>query len=174
MKFRGTFTSGALHENPIGYPENVVMIKGVIQQGNVVQWFAADPPTKRYSGVGSCLAYPSPSLAISGRNCGVVDATSGVYTFVCEKPNTYYANGGSLLLPPHIVIRVWDRDQWIGDDVVVLDTMLAGKELTYSPHRTGPEFYQRTTRVLTQQQLLEERCSKGEVSVRQYAEGHLM
>ena len=172
MSFEGPTASGMIHHNPAGYPKDTIMIKGTISKGNVVQWIAADPPVRRYSKPGSYLAFPSPSVAISGQNCGTTEVMSGRFTIICKKPNSYYANGGTILLPPHVTIRVWNRDQCVGDTVAVIGTILPNKGLTYDHRRTGPEYYVREKgNVRSQEQILRESTWKGEMSLRKYAEG---
>lgn len=175
MRFQGPSASGVIYENPSGYEKGTIMIKGSVREGNVVQWFAADPPARVYSKAGSYLAYPSPNTAISGRNCGVTDVTNGTFVIICKKPNAYYANGGTILLPPHVILRVWDRDRKIGDTKAVVGTIYEQKGLTYHHERTGPEFYARRNQVSRavrgQEDILRENTWKGEVSVRKYAEG---
>lgn len=175
MRFTGESASGVIYENPSGYPKGTIMIKGTVRDGNVVQWFAADPPARVYSKAGSYLAFPSPSMAISGRNCGITEVNNGTFVIICKKPNAYYANGGTILLPPHVTIRVWDRDTKIGDTKAVIGTIYEQKGLTYHHERTGPEFYSRNSYnsngVRGQEDILRNRTWKGEVSVRKYAEG---
>lgn len=175
MRFTGESASGTIYENPSGYPRGTIMIKGTVSEGNVVQWFAADPPTRIYSKAGSYLAFPSPSMAISGKNCGVTEVKNGTFVIICKKPNAYYANGGTILLPPHVTIRVWDRDRKIGDTRAVIGTIYEQKGLTYHHERTGPEFYSRNAgnskAVRGQEDILRNNTWKGEVSVRKYAEG---
>lgn len=175
VRFSGTATSGAIHRRPAGYDENTILVKGVAPGASAVQWIAADPPSRVLSKAGSYQAFPSPSVAITGNNCGVVEVIGGVYTFVCRAPNAYYANGGTILLPPHITIRVWDRDRCLGDTIATLDTMIPYKGLTYAPARRGPEFYTGNTElpVRSQQQILEARSQLTlgqEIPVRRYAE----
>jgi hypothetical protein len=178
MRFQGPTASGVIYENPSGYERGTIMIKGTTQMGNVVQWFAADPPARIYSKPGSYLAYPSPKTAISGRNCGITEVKNGSFVIICKKPNSYYANGGTILLPPHVVLRVWDRDQNVGDTNAVIGTIYENKGLTYHHERTGPEFYARNTQpyraVRGQEDILRENTWKGEVSLRKYAEGDLI
>lgn len=174
MRFNGPTASGTIYENPSGYEHGTIMIKGTTRSGNVVQWFAADPPARIYSKPGSYLAYPSPKMAISGRNCGVVDVQNGRFVILCKKPNAYYANGGTILLPPHITLRVWDRDIYIGDTNAVIGTIYENKGLTYDHRRTDPSFYakqEQTRAVRGQEDILRSRVWKGEVSIRKYAEG---
>jgi hypothetical protein len=176
MRFQGQFASGVIYENPSGYEKGTIMIKGATQKGNVVEWIAADPPTRIYSKPGSYLAYPSPSMAISGKNCGNSEVLNGTFTIVCKKPNAYYANGGTILLPPHVTLRIWDRDQLIGDTQAVIGTIYENKGLTYHHMRTGPEFYYNKLKnktVHTQQSILNKNTWKGEVSIRKYAENDI-
>lgn len=172
MRFRGPTASGVIYENPSGYEKGTIMIKGTVTRGNVVQWYAADPPARIYSKAGSFLAYPSPSTAISGKNCGTTEVSSGTFVIICKKPNAYYANGGTILLPPHVVIRVWDRDVCVGDTQAVIGTIYANKGLTYEHTRTGPEYYAQSSQqpVRNQVEKLQARTWRGEVSVRKYAE----
>lgn len=175
VSFKGKATSGVIHRHPAGYDNNTIMVKGTAPGATAVQWLAADPPQRRLSRPGSYQAFPSPSVAITGENCGVVAVTGGVYTFVCRVPNSYYANGGTILLPPHITLRVWDRDRCLGDTIATLDTMIPYKGLTYAPARRGPEFYsgQFSLPPRSQQEILEARSTVSlgqEIPVRRYAE----
>lgn len=171
MKFQSQVTSGMIHLSPPGYDDSYIMIKGVAV-GSAVQYIASDPPSKTLSRTGSYQSYPSPEMAITGRNCGIVEIVNGTYTIILKKPNSYYANGGTILLPPHVVLRIWDKDKWVGDGIATLDTMIPFKGLTYAPQRTGPEFYDgnKTLPVRTQQQILEDSAWCGEMSVKRFAE----
>jgi hypothetical protein len=172
MRFQGEFASGVIYENPSGYEKGTIMIKGTTRKGNVIQWFAADPPARMYSKPGSYLAYPSPSTAISGKNCGTTEVQNGTFVIICKKPNAYYANGGTILLPPHVNLRVWDRDTVVGDTQAVIGTIYEHKGLTYDHKRTGPEFYaNRTNAIRGQADILRSHAWNGEVSIRKYAEG---
>lgn len=175
VSFKGTATSGVIHRQPAGYDEHTLMIKGTAPGASAIQWIAADPPQRILSKTGSYQAFPSPNIAITGENCGVVEVVGGVYTFVCRVPNAYYANGGTILLPPHITLRVWDRDRCLGDTVAALDTMIPYKGLTYAPARRGPEFYAEQVGLpaRSQQAILESRSKLSlgqEIPVRRYAE----
>ena len=123
MKFQSQVTNGMVHLSPPGYDDSHIMIKGVAV-GSAVQYIASDPPSKTLSRTGSYQSYPSPEMAITGRNCGIVEIVNGTYTIVLKKPNSYYANGGTILLPPHVVLRIWDKDKWVGDGIATLDTMI--------------------------------------------------
>jgi hypothetical protein len=175
VTFSGKSTSGVIHRHPAGYDENTIMIRGTAPGATVVQWFAADPAQRVLSKAGSYQAFPSPNIAITGSNCGTVEVAGGVYTFICHVPNSYYANGGTILLPPHITIRVWDHDQCLGDTIATLDTMIPFRGLTYAPQRRDSTFYagQLGLPPRTQQQILEARSKLAlgqEIPVRRYAE----
>lgn len=171
MKFDTPYARGVVHRHPAGFDESHILVKGV-SVGDAVQYIAADPPAGRYSKYGSYQAFPSPEVAISGRNTGVVEVKNGTFSFVIPVPNSYYANGGVVLLPPQVVLRVWDRDRWMGDAVVTLDTLIPFKGLTYAPTRTGPEFYAGNEGLppRSQQKILEDSAWCGEMSVKRYAE----
>lgn len=171
MRFDGPTASGIIYENPSGYEKGTIMIKGTVASGNIVQWIAADPPMRIYSKPGSFLAYPSPTHAISGKNCGHAETSNGTFTIICKKPNAYYANGGTILLPPKVTLRVWDRDVCIGDTEAVIGTIYEHKGLTYDHRRTGPSFYASKGTNGSQQNVLKQMSWKGEVSLRKYAEG---
>jgi len=172
MKFQGKSASGVIHENPAEYPPGTLMVKGVASTGDVVEWIAADPPARIMSNPGSFLAYPSPQVAISGSNCGTAEIVNGTFIIYLRKPNAYYANGGTILLPPHITIRIWNRGEWVGDTIATLGTILPNKGLTYAPQRTSPMFYtpRDTSTPKSQEQILRDSIWRGEISVRQYAE----
>lgn len=173
--FKSTITSGVIHRHPAGYDDDMIMVKGIAPGASAIQWIAADPADRVLSKTGSYQAFPSPKMAISGRNCGVVEVVAGTYTFVCKVPNAYYANGGTILLPPHVTLRAWDNDKCIGDTIATLDTMIPYKGLTYAPSRRGPEFYagNKSLPARSQQAILESRAQiplGKEIPVRRYAE----
>jgi hypothetical protein len=176
MEFQGTSFGALLRSNPPGYPKGSILVQGTIgrqfiSRGCVVQWIASDPAECRLSRYGSQQAFPSPESAITGKNCGIMECNGGRFEFVVRRPNAYYANGGSILLPPHIRIIVWDKDIILESRPIVLDTILPYKGLTYAPQRTGPEFYAGNERlpVRSQEAIYRSKLYPGEISVKSYA-----
>lgn len=170
MNFNGPSCSGVIHQNPVGYPPNTLMIKGVAPIGDVMEWIAADPPTRITSNAGSYLAFPSSSVAITGANCGAVEIQNGTFVVYLQKPNAYYAN--TALIPPHVILRAWNHGEWVGDTTATIGSILPNKGLTYAPQRTSPLFYSQrhASTPKTQEQLLRDSIWRGEVSIRQFAE----
>jgi hypothetical protein len=176
MEFQGETFGALLRNDPPGYPKGTLLVQGSIgrqylSRDCVIQWVAADPGECRLSRYGSQQAFPSPESAITGKNCGVQECMGGKFEFVLKRPNAYYANGGTILLPPHIRVIVWDKDIVLESKPIVLDTILPYKGLTYAPQRTGPEFYSGNQRLppRSQQSIFIQSIHPGLVNTKNYA-----
>jgi len=139
MEFNHSAATGLLYFN---MNDNTITVKGAVTslaRDPVIRWIAADPAQKILSRYGSLQAFPNAQMAISGKNCGVMRTKRGNFSFTVKIPNSYYANGGTILIPPHIVLGVHDGNTFIEDNIV-LSHMYPYKGLTWAPQRNGPEF----------------------------------
>lgn len=78
-------------------------------QGIYVQFWAANPPDRRYSFPGSGLPFPNESVAFQETpNMGAVPVAKALFNFNIEYPNSYYTDMGRTLVPPQVKFRFVD------------------------------------------------------------------
>ena len=106
------------------------VVKGSLKDSNkngLVKFIAANAPDYRQSYSGSGLPFPNPEIAYENTpNKGTARVVDGNFQFSIDYPNSFYANQGTNLLPPHVLIRLCDGS----DDVEVVQL---GEGI---PHRT--------------------------------------
>lgn len=103
-----------------------------IARDPIIRWIAADPPNKIFSRFGSFQAFPNPNIAVSGRNCGTMRTKGGEFAFTIDIPNSFYAPGGTILIPPHFILGVHDGDTF-SEETILLKEMFPLKGLTWAP-----------------------------------------
>jgi len=102
--------------------------------GTQIRYLAAAPPDFRDSYAGSGLPFPNEEIAYDNtRNKGKVTIDKeGKFEFRISYPNSYYINGGSTLIKPHLHILVDDVDLI---DVKLGEPLIANRSLTNLPGR---------------------------------------
>jgi len=143
-----------------------IHVKGTIKNlspSSTILYWAACPPDYRQSYTGSGIPFPSPSLAYENTpNKGAVESTNnGKFEFKIRYPNSYYTGLGTVYMPPHVHIKVCDKNnsnQKI--HTIKLSDGIPFRTLTYPPPpkdypRCNSTFYSGRDRlpVRTQEQI---------------------
>ena len=128
-------------------------------------FIAAAPYDRRQSSHGSCLPFPNYALAFEGsKNKGVAtrsieveredrdrpqdngEDSGGTMKYsvnLCSMPNTFYASGGRVIVPPTVYVRIANKAGRVKEYSIKLTCGLRNKVLNYprSRNRLGPLFY---------------------------------
>ena len=107
-----------------------------ISKGNnlFVKYWASNPPDMRSSFAGSGLPFPNEEIAFSGsKNCDVVKAYGDRFRFFVKRPNSYYTNMGTQLVPPQVYYQICDKyGNCIGNrGCIQLGTSIPNRRLNY-------------------------------------------
>jgi len=110
-----------------------------------ISYVAASPPDRHTSFTGSGLPFPNAIHAFSGRpNRGEVDVSwDGSFSFICDMPNSYYTQLGSV----HVGPRVYLSDGSVGRShnqnilTVPISDGIPYRKLTYPNERRNANFY---------------------------------
>jgi len=129
--------------------------------GRRLMYWAPGPAYRGMSFSGSNLPFPSAEIAYDGTpNHGVIETRYGSFDFTVQSPNSYYTQGGTVLVPPtvHIVV-LNDAGDRIGEPRnIVLGPSVPYRTLTIPPQRDwnlGPMFYhQKHPPIRTQEEIL--------------------
>ena len=107
------------------------LVKGRVSTSSssgLLKYIASSPPDFRSSYAGSGLPFPNSEIAYQNTpNKGAVKLENGEFSFYIDYPNSFYLNQGTMLLPPHVLIKVCDGDD---DNVEIVQL---GESI---PHRT--------------------------------------
>ena len=107
------------------------LVKGKVNTGNssgLLKYIASSPPDFRTSYAGSGLPFPNTEIAYQNTpNKGAVKLVNGEFSFYIDYPNSFYLNQGTMLLPPHVLIKLCD------DSVDNVEIVQLGESI---PHRT--------------------------------------
>ena len=139
----------------------LVSFKGNIKPKTIVKYRAPAPYDKRQSISGSGMPFPNPETAYSGNNpnTGMIKVDGNQIRLRLLRPNTYYINAGTTLVPPHLYIQIGKYE-----DLLMIPYMLPHKSLTFPKERTGPEFYFKPNLPARNQYvILEENTSKNDM-----------
>lgn len=110
----------------------VFTVKGVCS-GRQLRYLAAAPPDFRDSYAGSGLPFPNETIAYDNtQNKGKVDIKDGKFEFRLAYPNSYYINGGSTMVKPHVNIVVDDSEVV---DVKLGEPLIPNRSLKHLPGR---------------------------------------
>lgn len=88
---------------------NKVSVKGrCLVPGDTLRYMASAMADSRSSYMGSGLPFATPEMAYEGTaNRGELTlSNSGYFTFELNMPNSYYVQGGTKLIAPHVHITV--------------------------------------------------------------------
>lgn len=129
---------------------------------NTLYYQSSAPYDKRQSFAGSGLPFPNPETAYSQHNInqGSVSIQNNSASFVLKRPNSYYINAGTTLVPPHIYIKFGDENlDDVFDDILMIPYIIPYRSLTHHHTRTSVDFYdQQPLPERSQQQILKD-CS---------------
>lgn len=141
------------------------LVRGILPNGagdsQIVFW-AASPPDMRKSFAGSGLPFPNPEIAFEhSQNKGIAYAQNGEFTFKIKYPNSFYANLGTVFVPPTVYIRICNGEEKGEIMAIRVGKPIPYRALTYPPMpmerpRNGPDFYQPQNRLTlrSQEQIL--------------------
>jgi hypothetical protein len=117
-------------------------IKENVNQKTKVLYWASNPMNTRYSFSGSGLPYHSPEQAYSNSvNVGSVNCVNGQFNFTIKFPNSYYLTLGTIYVPPHVHIKLYNGETECDYYSIKLGNGLKYRSLSSPPERTGAEFY---------------------------------
>lgn len=88
-------------------------IDGFVKRGadTIVAYQASSPADSILSTSGSCLPFPNAEYALeNGDNSGVVKTSSGSFSFVVQRPNSFYSCQGKYLIPPQVSLVIVEKD----------------------------------------------------------------
>lgn len=105
------------------------VVKGSLKNNanGIVKFIAANAPDYRQSYSGSGLPFPNAEIAYENTpNKGAARVINGQFKFSIDYPSGFYVNQGTLLLPPHVLVRLCDENEEV--EVVQLGEGI--------PHRT--------------------------------------
>ena len=104
---------------------------------SIVRFMAASPADRMTTFAGSGLPFPNPEIAYEGSpNVGAVQAVNGAFEFRLHFPNSFYVNGGTKLLPPHVLVKVCSADSGGNEsetDAILLGAGIPNRFLTNAP-----------------------------------------
>ena len=137
MRVEGKLTNATIVKDG-EYFDILVTFKGSLPNNMDVSYRAPAPFDKLQSVGGSGLPFPNAEVAYSGQNpnCGVAKVTGNQIRVRLLRPNSYYINAGTTLVPPHLYLKFSKHD-----DLLMIPYLVPHRALTHSKHRTGPEFY---------------------------------
>lgn len=130
--------------------EEIITIRGTIDadDGDLLEYYAANPPTRTYSYSGTNLPYPNSNVAYCDtKNNGKTLIKNNKYEFTIKYPNAFYAGLGTKYIEPHVIIRVLLKNGLVSQPIFLkLNNGFPYKTLTYSPPpntwpRNSPLFY---------------------------------
>jgi hypothetical protein len=108
---------------------------------NEIYYIASSPPDYRYSFPGSGLPFANAEDAFEGTpNKGVVQLNAGRFTVNLQYPNAFYEHLGSKYVPPTLFVKYTVGGKQKEKSFKISDG-IPFRTLTYSPLRTGAEFY---------------------------------
>lgn len=110
----------------------IFTVKGTCT-GTKLRYLAAAPPDFRDSYAGSALPFPNEEIAYDTTpNKNHLQISDGKFEFRLSYPNSYYINGGSKLIKPHVTIVVDDSDVI---NVQLGEPLVPNRSLTHLPGR---------------------------------------
>jgi len=127
-----------------------VNIKGnaYVDNGSILEYYAANPPTYMFSYSGSALPYPNANVAYDNDyNSGKVIIKNNDFEFNIKYPNSFYSQLGNKYIEPHVIIQITDTSGFKYDPVFVkLDNGIPFRNLSHHPplenwKRNNPFFY---------------------------------
>lgn len=149
-----------------------ISVNGVIKSLNdnpKILYWASNPPTNGGSFSGSGLPYPNPEVAYENTpNSGSLIAVNKRFSFELEMPNAYYIGLGSLYVPPHFHIKVFDTDSSSRYTTVKINDGIPFRTLTHpappTQHpRNGAMFYHTPEQeIRSQEQILRDNAYPSE------------
>mgnify|MGYP001183002765 CR=1 FL=1 len=111
--------------------EGRFLVKGKVSSNSsngLLKYIASSPPDFRTSYTGSGLPFPNTEIAYQNTpNKGAVKMENGEFSIYINYPNSFYLNQGTMLLPPHVLVKVCDDND---DNVEIVQL---GESI---PHRT--------------------------------------
>ena len=100
-----------------------VNIKGnaYVDDGSILEYYAANPPTYMFSYSGSALPYPNANVAYDNDyNSGKVIIKNNDFEFNIKYPNSFYSQLGNKYIEPHVIIQITDTSGFKYDPVFKL------------------------------------------------------
>lgn len=126
-------------------------------KNNQISFFAATPPNFRSSYYGSGHAFPNSQVAFENTTTkGIIKLNDmREFTLSFDRPNSYYAQLGSSIIPPMLYIS-YNNGFTEKKDKIMLNESIPYRSLTYSDERKDCSFYSSLNKlpVRTQEQIL--------------------
>tara|TARA_B100001094_G_C18171016_1_gene795082 strand:+ start:1377 stop:1922 length:546 start_codon:yes stop_codon:yes gene_type:complete len=106
-----------------------------IENGSVLEYYAANPPNYLHSYTGSGLPFPNSQIAYqNSTNYGKINIKNNTYSFTIKFPNAFYCGLGSKYVEPHVIVRITNTNGNTFKPIFIkLNNGLPYRTLTHPP-----------------------------------------
>ena len=119
-----------------------------VSKSTKVSFLAPNCPDYNDSYTGSALPFSDPEIAFENTpNKGSIFPKNNEFSINLNMPNSYYTHLGSRIVLPHVFIKVFENDNLIISENIILGEVAPFRLLSYPSNpkpRSDPLFYKQT------------------------------